>query len=163
MSVRARVVYQMVGVGESSYRTEIEAACRAGGVRCEFLGGVDDGALAGIYAHCTLYAQASQTLGRSVEGFGISFLEAGFYGKPSAAFLSGGVAEAVVDGQTGLLVPEGDLDALASAIGRLLDDPALRARMGVAGREHALGLRWEDSARSLFEPAAKLAPGLENQ
>lgn len=155
-SLRERVVYQTVGVGEASYRAEIEEACRAGGVRYEFLGGLDDRALAGAYARCTLYAQASRTLARSVEGFGISFLEAAFYGKPAAAFRSGGVVEAVVDGQTAFLVAEDDLASLAAAIGRLLDDPALRNRMGEAGREYVKSLRWEDSAKLLCEAAAKL-------
>ena len=155
-TLREKVVYQMVGVGEPSYRAEIEEACRAGGVRCEFLGGLDDRALAAVYARCTLYAQASRTLARSVEGFGISFLEAAFYGKPAAAFRSGGVVEAVVEGQTAFLVPEDDLAGLAAAVGRLLEHPALRARMGAAGREHVGGLRWEDSARVLFEAAGRL-------
>ena len=98
----------MVGVGEEAYRREIEAACREGGVRCEFLGALDDAALARVYASATVYAQASRTLPQSVEGFGISFLEASFHGCPVAAYRSGGVEEAVGDGETGLLVPEGD-------------------------------------------------------
>ncbi len=154
--LRARVVYQMVGVGEVSYRAEIAETCRAGGVRCEFLGGLDDPALAEVYANCAVYAQASRTMARSVEGFGISFLEAAFYGKPAAAFRSGGVVEAVVDGQTALLVPEDDLAGLAAAIGRLLEDEALRTRMGEAGREFVKSLRWEDSARLLCETAERL-------
>ncbi len=121
-----------------------------------FTGGLDDDELGAVYARCTLYVQASRTLARSVEGFGLSFLEAGFYGRPSAGFRSGGVAEAVVDGQTGLLVPEGDVSALTAAIIRLLVDDALRKRMGAAAREHALGLRWEDAARVLFEQAGRL-------
>ena len=154
--VKARTVYQVVGVGDAAYRAEVEEVCRAGGVRCEFLGGLDDRALGETYARCTLYAQASVTLARSVEGFGLSFLEAGFYGKPSAGFLSGGVAEAVVDGQTGLLVPEGDVLALTAAIGQLLGDRVLREQMGAAGREYARSLRWEDAARALFDAAGKI-------
>ena len=159
-ALRERVVYQMVGVGEAAYRQEIEDACRAGGVRHEFLGGLDDDALAAVYAGCTLYAQASSTLPRSVEGFGISFLEAAFYGKAAAAFRSGGVVEAVIDGETALLVPEGDVEGLASAIGRLLAEPALRRRLGEAGQNFVESLRWEDSARLLCDLAARLpVPG----
>ncbi len=155
-ALRARVVYQTVGVGDAAYRAEIEEACRTGGVQCEFLGALDDRALAEAYANCTLYAQASRTLARSVEGFGISFLEAACYGKPAVAFRSGGVAEAVIDGQTAFLVPEDDLKGLAVAIARLLVDPVLRSRMGAAGREFVKGFRWEDSARLLFTAASHL-------
>ena len=154
--MRRRVVYQIVGVGDEAYRAEVEAECRAGGVRCEFLGGVGDDELGAVYARCTLYVQASQMLARSVEGFGLSFLEAGFYGKPSAGFRSGGVTEAVVDGETGLLVPEGDVPELTAAVGRLLGEEALRERMGAAAREYARALRWENAARVLCEQAGRL-------
>ena len=155
---RARVVYQMVGVGEESYRREIEAACRAGGIRCEWLGALDDRVLARVYAGATVYAQASRTLPQSVEGFGITFLEASFHGCPVAAFRSGGVDEAVRDCETGLLVPEGDVPALAAAVERLLGDDALRARLGTAGRRFARGFSWKESARTLCGAAGGVRP-----
>lgn len=150
---RETVLYQVAGVGEETYRREIEAACRGGGVRCQFLGALDDASLARAYASATVYAQASRTLPRSVEGFGITFLEASFHGCPVAAFRSGGVDEAVRDGVTGLLVPEGDESALAAAISRLLADPELRARMGAEGRAFARSFSWEQAAKDLFETA----------
>lgn len=150
---KERLVYQMVGVGESAYRQQVEDACREGGVRCEFLGAMDDEALGALYRRATVYVQASVTLPNSIEGFGISFLEASFHGCPVAAYRSGGVAEAVADDETGLLVPEGDRAGLAAAVARLLDDPALRARLGEAGRTFARGFSWEQSARTLCEAA----------
>ena len=153
--IRARLVYQLVGVGAEDYRREVAAACRAAGVRVEFLGALDDGALAGVYAGATLYAQASRTLARSVEGFGITFLEASFHGCPVAAYRSGGVGEAVLDGETGLLVAEGDEAALADAIRRLLEDGPLRRRLGQRGRAFALGFRWEDAAEALSATARR--------
>ena len=160
--VRERVVYQMVGTGTADYRRRIEAACRAGGIRHEFLGGVPGERLGALYAGCTLYAQASRTLPRSVEGFGISFLEASLHGKAVAAYVTGGVAEAVLDGETGLLVPEGDSAGLASAIQRLLVDSSLRERLGAGGRRHAAGFDWKRSARALCDFASRDpgAPGL---
>ncbi len=76
--------------------------------------------------------------GLEQEGFGIVFLEAAAAGVPSVAGDSGGAAEAVVDGETGLVVrrPE-DAGELASAIGRLLDDPELARRQGAAARRRA--------------------------
>ncbi len=154
---RARLVYQLVGVGAEGYRRSVAAACQAGGVRVEFLGALDDAALTRVYARATLYAQASRTLARSVEGFGLTFLEASCHGCPVAAYRSGGVGEAVLDGETGLLVPEGDEPALADAIQRLLEDAALRARLGGRGREWARSFRWQDAARALCAVARQAA------
>jgi glycosyltransferase involved in cell wall biosynthesis len=55
-------------------------------------------------------------------------------GRPVVATAVGGTAEAVLDGDTGLLVPPGDADALAAALCRLRDDPSLRLALGAAGR-----------------------------
>ena len=65
----------------------------------------------------------------------------------------------MIDGQTAFLVPEADLAGLAAAMGRLLEDPALRERMGAAGREFVKRFRWEDSARLLFTAASRLGEG----
>jgi len=67
------------------------------------------------------------------EGLGTSLLDAMACGKPVVATATGGIPEVVVDGETGLLVPPRDDRALAAAIVRLLEDEALRARMGAAG------------------------------
>ena len=68
------------------------------------------------------------------EGLGIALLQAASAGVPVVAFRTGGVPEAVVDGETGVLVDPGDVHALRSALLRLLEDPAERARMGAAGQ-----------------------------
>jgi glycosyltransferase involved in cell wall biosynthesis len=72
------------------------------------------------------------------EGFPISILEAMAAGLPVVASDVGGVAEAVVDGTTGLLVPSGDPSALADALQRLLRDAELRRSFGAAGRDRVL-------------------------
>jgi glycosyltransferase involved in cell wall biosynthesis len=71
------------------------------------------------------------------EGAPLSVLEAMAAGLPVVASDVGGVAELVVDGETGLLVPPGDPDRLAAALARVLDDRALRERLGAAGRARA--------------------------
>jgi glycosyltransferase involved in cell wall biosynthesis len=53
---------------------------------------------------------------------------------PVVAYGVGGIPESVVDGETGLLVTQGDVGAAAEAVCRLVADPALRSRMGEAGR-----------------------------
>ena len=71
------------------------------------------------------------------EGFGMSLLEAAAAGVPAVATRIYGITDAVEDNVTGLLVPARDADALAEALERLVTDPVLRARFGVAARERA--------------------------
>ena len=70
----------------------------------------------------------------------MSVIEAMLTGLPVVATRIRGPREQVVDGETGLLVPPMQVPALADALRRLATDPALRARMGTAGRERALAL-----------------------
>jgi colanic acid/amylovoran biosynthesis glycosyltransferase len=70
------------------------------------------------------------------EGTPVSLLEAQAARVPVVATRHAGIPEIVRDGQTALLVGERDADALADALERLADDPALRARLGAAGRAH---------------------------
>jgi D-inositol-3-phosphate glycosyltransferase len=69
------------------------------------------------------------------EGFGVACAEAMAYGRPVVASGVGGLLDLVVDGETGLLVPPRDVEALRSALERLLGDAGLRRRMGEAGRQ----------------------------
>jgi phosphatidylinositol alpha-1,6-mannosyltransferase len=76
--------------------------------------------------------------GLEQEGFGIVFLEAAAAGVPQVAGESGGAAEAVEDGETGIVVARPrDVGDVAAALRRLIDDPALRDRMGQAARVRA--------------------------
>ena len=69
------------------------------------------------------------------EAFGLAALEAMVRGKPVVATTVGGIPELIRHGVTGFLVPPGDVEQLAAAIGALLDDPAVAARIGAAARE----------------------------
>lgn len=82
------------------------------------------------------------------EGLGVALLEAQAAGVPVAGFAAGGVAEAVLDGITGRLVPPGDVAALADAMTALLDNGDLRRQLGEAGR---------DRVRREFSPARMAA------
>lgn len=70
------------------------------------------------------------------EGTPVSLIEASAGAKPIVSTDVGGVRAVVDDGVTGLLVPPGDEEGVAAALGRVLADAALRARMGAAGRAH---------------------------
>ncbi|WP_231905201.1 MULTISPECIES: glycosyltransferase family 4 protein [Streptomycetaceae] len=87
------------------------------------------------------------------EGFSLPAAEAMATGTPLVATTGGAIPEvAGADGETCLAVPPGDADALATALGRLLGDPALRARLGAAGRDRVLArFTWEQAARGTAE------------
>jgi len=69
------------------------------------------------------------------EGLGVATLKAAAASVPVIGFDAGGLPEAIVDGETGILVPPEDVDALQDAIATLADDQGLRQRMGAAGRK----------------------------
>ena len=85
-----------------------------------------------------LYSEASLFVCPSVyEPFGIINLEAMACETPVVASAVGGIPEIIVDGETGMLIPPGDPEAIARAVNALMADPARRARMAVAGRARA--------------------------
>jgi len=85
------------------------------------------------------------------EGWGITNLEAAACGTPTVASDTPGLRDSVRHGQTGLLVPHGDVEALARAVARLLDDGRERRRMGAEARRFAEGFSWERSAQRMEE------------
>jgi phosphatidylinositol alpha-1,6-mannosyltransferase len=83
-------------------------------------------------------AMPSRSSTTDVEGFGTVFLEAGLFGKPAVGTKTGGIPEAIIDGETGVLVPEGDHHALALALNHFLGNEEMRARMGSRAHERVL-------------------------
>jgi D-inositol-3-phosphate glycosyltransferase len=92
------------------------------------------------------------------ESFGMVALEAMACGKPVIASRVGGLTTTVQDGVTGYLVPEGNPQALADSIATLLDNPALRARLGREAMRWATQYRWSYVAESVFRLYAELLP-----
>jgi glycosyltransferase involved in cell wall biosynthesis len=80
------------------------------------------------------------------EGFSITALEAGACSKPIVGFDQGGLAEAVIDRTTGLLVPLGDVASLAEAIETLLADEKLRHRLGTNAQNRIRSFQWKKIA-----------------
>ena len=80
------------------------------------------------------------------EGWGITNLEAAACATPVVASSSPGLRETVVDGETGFLVPHGDLAALTGALRRVVSDPALVESLGAAGRRFASRYTWAQAA-----------------
>lgn len=125
---------QFMIAGDGSLRAALEKEAGQLGLhgRVRFLGAYENSAVPCILQGVSVVAVPSLS-----ETFGIVALEAMACGVPVVASAVGGLAEVVSDGETGLLVPPRDPAALAAAIARLLDEPALRKRLGRAGREFA--------------------------
>lgn len=103
--------------------------------RVHFAGFVPDHHLAAYYQACDVFALLTSFSGTaSVEGFGIVYVEAGYFGKPVLATNIGGVADAVQHEKNGLLVEPEDREGIAAALLRLCQDPQLRQRLGQMGR-----------------------------
>ncbi|MET0909095.1 MAG: glycosyltransferase family 4 protein, partial [Ilumatobacteraceae bacterium] len=111
------------------------------GAPARLLGRVDDADLPGLYGCADVFAMLCRDrwAGLEQEGFGIVFVEAAACGIPQVAGDSGGAAEAVQHGETGYVIddPE-DVQAVADAFARLLDDDTLRAEMGMRSRQRVL-------------------------
>ncbi|MGI5468303.1 glycosyltransferase family 4 protein [Streptomyces sp. CA-132043] len=125
-------------VGGGPYEKELRALAAARGVgdAVHFTGAVPWEELPAHYGAGDVFAMPCRTRrgGLDVEGLGIVYLEASATGLPVVAGDSGGAPDAVLDGETGWVVPGGSPAAAADRIVPLLQDPALRRRMGERGR-----------------------------
>ncbi|KJS63622.1 glycosyltransferase family 4 protein [Streptomyces rubellomurinus] len=125
-------------VGGGPYRADLEKLADARGVRASvrFTGSVPWEELPAHYGAGDVFAMPCRTRrgGLDVEGLGIVYLEASATGLPVVAGDSGGAPDAVLEGETGYVVPGGSAAAAAERIVRLLRDEELRRSMGEAGR-----------------------------
>jgi glycosyltransferase involved in cell wall biosynthesis len=148
---RQQIEYWIVG-GQSKgrYEQRLREAVAQSDLPVRFFGTIPDAELDAIYDRADIFAMTSVDYRQSVEGFGLVYLEAAAHGLPVVAHNVGGVAEAVVDGVTGLVVPPNRPAQLTAAFETLIADPLLRERLGQAGRDWALRNNWQHSANLLF-------------
>jgi colanic acid/amylovoran biosynthesis glycosyltransferase len=130
---------ELVVIGNGVLRADCEALAAARRVRCLFLGSQPTAVVQEWMARAKVFCVPSvvATSG-DAEGFGIVFIEAQAMGLPVVSTRSGGIPEAVEDGQTGLLVAEDDRQALAEAIIRLMQDEGLWQHFSLAGRRRVV-------------------------
>jgi len=136
---RPDLVVAIAGSGRDRERLERLAAAEKAPVR--FLGRVDESDKPALYGAADVFAMLCRNrwAGLEQEGFGIVFLEAAACGIPQVAGASGGSAEAVEDGVTGVIVRHPtDVAEAVGALARVLDDPAHRAALGEASRARAV-------------------------
>ena len=124
------------------------------GDRVEFLGFVSEERKVELLRRSWIHVLTS-----AKEGWGISNLEAAACATPTVASDVEGLRESVIQGETGLLVPHEDVDALVGALVSLLDEPETRARMGVAARRFAEAYSWDASARRVEQVLRRVVAG----
>jgi glycosyltransferase involved in cell wall biosynthesis len=148
---QAALEYVIAGpVVKREYQRRLEALAKNCGVTVKFLGGVPDAALPAVYAQADIFVMTPVPHGPSVEGFGLVYLEAAAAGLPAIAHRTGGVAEAVRDGVTGLLAEPDDRAGLGAAIRLLADNAPKRAELAAAGQWRAKELSWRKNVEALF-------------
>lgn len=143
-------------VGGGPYEKELRALAARTGVAgsVRFTGAVPWAELPAHYGAGDVFAMPCRTRrgGLDVEGLGIVYLEASATGLPVVAGDSGGAPDAVLDGETGWVVPGGSPQATAERVVALLEDPELRRRMGERGRAWVEEKwRWDLLAEKLRE------------
>jgi len=156
-SPRPDLVVAIGGSGRD--RRRLERLVARSGAPVRLLGRVPEDDLPDLYGCADVYAMLCRNrwAGLEQEGFGIVFLEAAACGVPQVAGASGGAAEAVAEGVTGLVVDTPSApDAVARALAALLDDPERRATMGAAARRRVEDeFAYDVLARRLAEVLAR--------
>jgi glycosyltransferase involved in cell wall biosynthesis len=160
---QARYVIAGGGTGEAYHGQLLSLIAREGIRNVEFCGALTWEQLDPLYREAGMLVMASQEEGDHFEGFVFVFLEAGAYGLPVIGTRTGGIPDAIADGENGFLFSPDDVEGIAGAMIRLAEDPALARRMGMAGRARAEELTWKRYARqqmavyrsALAGPAAK--------
>jgi len=128
------VRYAVAGIGNRRGALEGLVSELGLGDAVRLLGFVPDDDLPALYNAADVFVLVSRRYDLLVEGFGISIVEASASGLPVIGSRSGGIPEAIREGETGFLVEPEDPASVAAAAIRLLGDEALRRRMGAAGR-----------------------------
>jgi glycogen(starch) synthase len=143
---RPSAVLRIVGDGPERQALESLAKRLPTAARIEFLGVASQAEVAAHMAAADLFVLPS-----SHEAMGLTILEAMAAGTPVIASRVGGVPEVVDHERTGLLVQSGDVDALAAAIGKLLDDSRLRARLAAHASPHVQAFSWASCVRGYMD------------
>lgn len=159
--VRSRIPgARLVIVGDGPMLPVYESLARSLGLdgSVEFMGAVDDTERDRLLDRAHVFAMPSRVpLDGGGEGFGIVYLEAAVHGLPSVAGDVAGAVDAVVHGETGLLVDPTDHIALADALTQLLASPETAERLGQAAAERAKEFGWPKIARRVEDVLLSVA------
>lgn len=146
-----QVIYWMAGL--PTERVSLEKLAVELGVEksIRFLNRVSNQSLLELYNACDLFVMTScQLENGDFEGYGIAVIEAALCGKAAVVSDNSGLAEAVMDGETGLLVNQNDPDATATVILRLVNDPGLLQKFSMQAQERAVNSQTWDKVAAKY-------------
>ena len=148
----------MIGAGKKGKEYKKLARELGIGDVVRFTGNVPDRDLPALYNTAQVYLGVSRRADATrVEGFGVALAEASACGLPVIAGKSGGLAEAVKDGETGFVVEPTEVEAVTAALQRLLGDQLLARRIGQAARKSVESYyNWDRVIRDLREIEAQV-------
>ena len=151
--LKAGLEYYFIGPEvRPHYARGLREQADSSGIPVHFLGDLSDHDVRTAYASSDLFALTSVPHPRSVEGLGFVYLEAAAHGLPTLAHRTGGVEDAVVHNETGLLADPNDPDDLVRSLERLLKNRKLRNRLGQNAQKRSLHFNWRETAKALYEP-----------
>ena len=135
-------VYMVVGGGE--WLGTLEALAKELGIEgdVDFVGQINADEVNKYFHACDLYVHTPRVTHLNFEGFGIVYIEASACEKPIVATDAGGIKDAIVEGKTGFVVGDEDVDAVAEAVIKILNDEELSKRLGKDGKEYAKQHDW---------------------
>lgn len=150
-ALRDRLVVVSVGPAiEPAFAAKLDKLSKSLGVRFVRKGAISREAVRDHYAAADFACLPGKSDRFSVEGFGLVFLEGNAQGTPAIASRLGGMGEAVLDNQTGLVVAPDNVHALAVAIARMANDRSLRMRLGQTARDKAALFTWQRTAEMTY-------------
>ncbi|MEA1963196.1 MAG: glycosyltransferase family 4 protein [Patescibacteria group bacterium] len=147
--VNPNIHYFIAGIGKhEAYLKENAGICP----NIHFLGFLSDDEKWQWLKNVDIFIMPARSIKGDFEGFGIVYLEAALASLPAIAGNTGGAKDAIVDGETGLLVNPQSVDDIAGAILKLAQDDKLRKKMGVKGRERAIkDFEWSRQIKKIYK------------
>jgi phosphatidylinositol alpha-1,6-mannosyltransferase len=164
--LRQRITWLIIGPdGEDDHVRQLKHLVASADCDIRFLGAIPDQDIRDIYGAADFFCLTGvpDSSGR-VEGFGLVYLEAAACGLPSVATAIGGVPEAVLGDETGLLVPP-SVEHIARAITELAENTDTRSVLAAGASAHARALSWERCAAETYglprlgKPTVNAVPG----
>ena len=142
------LLYIIAGDGPS--KKEIKEYAKKLGIsdNIRFLGWITEPEKSVLLKSANLFIMTPHLDRESVEGFGMSFIDAAFHGLATIGTDSGGITDAIIDGKTGLIARSSDINDITAKVDELLSDPKKRIMLGKAGQKNALEkFQWENKIK----------------